>query len=73
MKMLEEIYRDHSESYDGYCSRCDEITTDGGVEPDARGYPCVECAGRTVMGVEEALMMGKIEFVDPEGKVLLNS
>ena len=32
----------------------------GGVEPDARGYPCEACETNTVVGLQEALLMGRI-------------
>lgn len=45
-------------SNDGYCTSCDAITNIGGVEPDAEGYDCEECGNATVMGIENALIMG---------------
>jgi hypothetical protein len=56
-----EEYIEHSESYDGFCTRCKEFTAEGGVEPDAVGYECPECGGLTVIGAEQALLMGLIE------------
>ena len=38
---------------------CGEIRY-GGVEPDARGYPCEACETNTVVGLQEALLMGRI-------------
>ena len=50
-----------SGSYEGFCTNCREITNSG-VEPDARRYECESCGGRTVYGIEEALLMGAIEI-----------
>lgn len=48
----------------GYCTHCEEVTCDSGVEPDAEGYSCPQCDNDTVMGVENAIISG--EFVPPE-------
>lgn len=66
MEISEERYMEACESYSGYCSGCDDITQDSGVEPDAEGYKCPTCDAMTVMGIENALIMGKIEFVESE-------
>jgi hypothetical protein len=63
MKISNEDYADATESYSGYCSACDEITQSSGVEPDAEGYKCETCCQLTVMGIEQALLNGKLEFV----------
>ena len=47
------------EDYNGICLICGEICY-GGVEPDARGYPCEVCETNTVVGLQEALLMGRI-------------
>ena len=47
----------------GYCCVCDEVTTEGGEEPDAEGYPCDTCENETVMGMEQALLQGYITVV----------
>lgn len=60
IKISADQYSDATESYSGFCTTCNKITNLDGVEPDARGYTCDECSEDTVMGVEEALMMGKI-------------
>jgi hypothetical protein len=49
------------DAYEGICVECKEITNSG-VEPDARAYECESCGGRTVYGMEEALLMGLIAF-----------
>jgi hypothetical protein len=53
-------YTDAREDYAGYCATCDDITSDSGVEPDAEGYKCQTCEGMTVMGIEQALLVGKV-------------
>ena len=62
MELSVEDYSVHCDNNDGYCKRCKEITRFGDTEPDARGYECPACDGRTCMGIEEALMLGFIEI-----------
>jgi len=45
----------------GFCSNCQEFTQNG-VEPDAQNYNCEECGESTVMGTEQALVMGLIDI-----------
>ncbi len=59
MKMS--AFKKACDGYRGYCSKCKKMTR-GECEPDARGYPCPKCKGTTVMGAEEALMMGYIQI-----------
>lgn len=49
-----------AESYEGFCTTCNEVTNSG-VEPDARRYECESCGNRTVYGMAEALMNGSIQ------------
>lgn len=49
------------ENNSGYCSMCDAITVDSGVEPDAENYRCPECGNDSVFGIEQALLLGYIE------------
>lgn len=60
MELDADSYWDACDSYAGYCTACDDITSDSGVEPDAEGYKCPVCDGMTVMGVEQALLVGKL-------------
>ena len=62
MIMTEEDYIEATENNDGFCTRCNEITNSGGVEPDAEDYECDECGNNTVIGIENALSMGHITF-----------
>lgn len=66
MKLSEVEYICHTRDYDGYCTACDEITNFGDVEPDAEEYRCDKCEQRTVMGVEQAMLAGKIEIIELE-------
>ena len=50
---------DLEEAVNGICLSCGEIQY-GGVEPDARSYPCEACGEKEVYGLEEALLMGRI-------------
>ena len=50
---------DLHEGVNGICLSCGEIQY-GGVEPDARGYPCEGCGAAEVCGLEEALLMGRV-------------
>lgn len=66
MKMSVEDYENDVVEFNGYCKACDKVTTFGGVEADARGYECDVCHGKTVLGIEEAIMMGHIEVEEEE-------
>lgn len=62
MEMLQAEYLEYREQYAGYCSYCNAVTQEEGVEPDARKYTCPECGNSTLMGIEEALIEGKLEI-----------
>jgi hypothetical protein len=64
MKLTQYEYVIHTRDYDGYCTACDAITNFGGVEPDAEEYCCDNCEQHAVMGVEQAMIAGKIEFIE---------
>lgn len=59
-RMSFENFRAACDSYDGFCTNCNDITNSG-VEPDARRYDCEVCGERAVYGMEEALMNGSIQ------------
>jgi len=46
----------------GYCIYCGEEAY--GVEPDARKYECEACGKEGVYGLEEMLLMGRVEIVE---------
>jgi hypothetical protein len=59
--MSETEFRELSDGYSGLCLYCGEVT-DSGVEPDAELYECEGCGRDGVFGVEQCLIMGRIEF-----------
>lgn len=63
--MTEADFMDMRESYQGFCTACQKFTRDS-TEGDARGYDCPVCEQNTVIGAEEALIDGEIEFCEPE-------
>jgi hypothetical protein len=50
----------------GACLACGAFTGSG-VEPDARNYRCEDCGELQVFGLEELLMMGRLEL-DGDGE-----
>ena len=62
MTLTTEEYHEHSDCYDGYCTKCDAITRDGDTEPDAENYKCPECGNMSCMGIEQALLCGHLEI-----------
>lgn len=60
--MPESEYGELSEDNGGLCLYCGEPAY--GVEPDARRYVCEGCNQPQVYGLEELLIMGRIEITD---------
>lgn len=58
--LSEDQYRSLVSEDAGFCVACGEEC--GPVEPDARGYTCESCDEPEVYGLEELLMMGKVEI-----------
>jgi hypothetical protein len=60
---LETYEADHDEGV-GICLACGDLnqSEDGWVEPDARNYPCAACGAKRVMGLDEALIAGRINL-----------
>lgn len=57
-------YVDATENYLGWCTVCEAFTREN-CEPDCRDYNCEQCGyEHSVMGAEEALMEGLLEFAD---------
>ena len=61
MLISEERYHEACNSYEGYCTRCKDFTRFE-TEPDAEGYECPDCEENTVMGTEQALLMGLLDI-----------
>ncbi len=59
--MTEYEYLEAVGSYQGYCTECKDFTRDC-TEPDAEDYDCPECESNTVVGAEQALLLGLIYF-----------
>lgn len=53
-------YEHANDNYEGYCTVCREFTCEQ-VEPDAINRRCPSCDNASVMGAEEAVLMGEIE------------
>ena len=61
-------YEQHVADNDGLCLACGEINH-GGCEPDAEEYLCESCGEDKVMGFEQALVCGHIEFCEEDDDV----
>ena len=57
----DELYEYKEDNY-GICLACGELREK--VEPDAEGYECYDCGKYRVVGIEQALIMGRIEIVE---------
>lgn len=66
MQMTEGQYIMHTNEYDGYCTQCKKVTNIGGVEPDAENYDCEVCYKPSVIGVEQAMLIGLLNIVGNE-------
>jgi len=60
-QMAEWEFGEANEQCEGACLVCGEFQ--GGCEPDARNYRCESCGALEVYGLEELLLMGRIELV----------
>lgn len=61
MLLSMEEYQDMADSYQGYCTLCEAFTRDC-TEPDAEEYDCPDCGENSVMGAEQAILLGEIEI-----------
>jgi hypothetical protein len=52
----------HREEYDGVCTSCGEIMY-GGCEPEMENRPCDSCGHMSVLGFEQALLLGHVLVV----------
>ena len=64
--MTEDEYHSHRNDDNGFCLACGNIMH-GGIEPDARNYPCEVCGEPRVFGTEELMMMGKVAIIEEGG------
>lgn len=64
VKVFKVLDSDVSDGTLGICLACGEIAY--GVEPDARGYQCEDCGKPQVYGLEEAVLMGRVEISENE-------
>jgi hypothetical protein len=61
--VTEEDYEQAARDLIGWCPNCRRFTRDG-TEGDATGYDCPSCDYHNVVGAEEALVTGLIDFKD---------
>ena len=67
VKLTEAEYHEMVDGHWGLCIVCKSFTREQ-TEPDAEGYTCPDCEGDCVVGAENALVMGLLEFRDsPDG------
>ena len=59
-------YREHANNHGSWCPDCGDLEINTEVEPDHMGAYCGECLNSNVMGVEQALLSGKVEFTEAE-------
>jgi hypothetical protein len=57
-------YIEATEGYEGWCTTCEEFTRES-TEPDAEEYDCPACGEDTVMGAEQALLVGAFDISAP--------
>jgi predicted RNA-binding Zn-ribbon protein involved in translation (DUF1610 family) len=62
VEMTEEEFLEIQSAYQGVCASCGEIRDC--TEPDAEDYECEACGENTVVGVDNALIMGIIEITE---------
>lgn len=60
-EISEEGYQELAQDQCGLCTACGEIADC--VEPDAERYTCEACEKPSVYGVEQLLLMGRINFI----------
>ena len=52
----------HGMGSPGFCTSCGMLDGHAGCEPDAEGYECPECDERTLMGLEQAMLLGLVRI-----------
>jgi hypothetical protein len=53
--------KDLQNSYGGVCLNCGAFQWDG-CEPDAENYFCEECENNAVWGIDQAILIGKVNI-----------
>jgi hypothetical protein len=48
----------------GVCLSCGDYDEYAGCEPDAEHYECSACGEKQLFGLDQALLLGKIQIVD---------
>lgn len=66
MKIIKAYEEEITDGTNGCCLACEEFVF-GGIEPDAENYICDNCHQPQVFGLEQLLIMGKLELM-PEGE-----
>lgn len=60
-KLTTEEYHNYENSYQGFCTTCQEFTRDC-TEPDAENYDCPVCEENTVVGTMTALCLNLFDI-----------
>jgi len=56
-------YHRLNEDCGGACLACGAIREDG-LEPDAKGRRCDACGARKVAGIEQCVILGRVQLTD---------
>lgn len=67
IELTEDEYHEHDDDGTGFCLTCGE-EAEGYIEPDACDYLCEKCQCLSVHGIEQLMLMGKVEIVDEGGE-----
>lgn len=59
-------FKSHRDDMDGFCTNCNQVTTFGGIEPDAEQYECEECGEFSLYGMDYIIMNDMI-IIRPGG------
>jgi len=65
IRLTEDEYVRLNENGGGACLACGTIH-EGGVEPDAEGYECEWCGAHRLCGIEQCLILGRLELTDDD-------
>jgi len=61
VKISAEEYLKLTEDYAGYCTACEKVIPEAGIEPDAEDCECPLCEGKFMIGLDNAVVEGNIE------------